>query len=58
MTHKRIHTGDTPYKCDVCDKAFNQLSNLKTHKFIHTEDIGLLGQCHSEMYQHRKLTPG
>ena len=24
------------YKCDVCDKVFNQLGNLQIHKTIHT----------------------
>ena len=35
-THEIKHTGDTPYKCDVCVKRFNQSGSLKTHKRIHT----------------------
>ena len=35
----RTYTGDhKPYKCDVCDKEFNNSSHLKIHQIIHTGD--------------------
>ena len=32
----RKHTGEKPYKFDVCEKEFSLSSNLKTHSLVHT----------------------
>ncbi|EDW30641.1 GL26891 [Drosophila persimilis] len=36
ITHTGIHTGERPYKCDVCSMSFQQKSHLQAHTRIHT----------------------
>lgn len=32
MPHIRLHTGETPFKCEHCEQSFMDLNGLKRHK--------------------------
>ncbi|XP_059173280.1 zinc finger protein 728-like [Physella acuta] len=39
-THRRTHSGETPFKCDFCDRSFKQRGHRKLHiQVVHTRDM-------------------
>jgi uncharacterized Zn-finger protein len=52
----RTHTGDQPYKCDLCDRAFRTSRDLQRHITIHTGDERYkCDVCYKRFYRNEHL---
>lgn len=39
-THRRTHSGETPFKCEFCDRSFKQRGHRKLHtQVVHTKEM-------------------
>jgi len=53
ISHERKHSGEPPYICDVCNKAYSDKSNLLRPKHKHSGERPYVCDVCNEAYSNR-----
>ena len=55
VRHKRIHSRERPFQCNICDKAFTRSSSLVEHKRIHSGERPFQCNVSSGLIKHTRI---
>lgn len=54
--HMNAHTGETPYKCQVCGREFREKVHLRQHKWTHSTEKFLCPVCGNHFNRKGNMT--
>jgi uncharacterized Zn-finger protein len=53
--HQRIHTGDKPFGCGICNSFFAQKGSLKRHEATHSDERKFICHCGAAFLRNESL---